>query len=397
MGPGGRELRAPQQYDVLVGTGGLGSGIYFALDSNATLGREESRGAYLLNRRDFGKLHIISHYVKVLLGKDFLVLPVGRVGKDRAGQAVRRELRRAGIDLSYVSTDPLLPTLFSVCFSYPSGEGGNLTTLNSASSAVNKEAVAAAEPLFEEFEHRGIALVAPEVPLPAREVLLSLATKYDFLRVGSFVTAELREAEVIPLIRSLDLLAINLEEAAGLAGTASEATPADVVAAAVEIARSQFSGLVMVVTGGRLGSWVWDGVRVRHDVGINVEVVNSAGAGDAHLAGLIVALAAGLGIQDANAFATIVSTLKVESEDTIAWGIDGSSVEKAAVASGRRLPPRLLDRLARAREGAAPVASKEDPQVGEAGIRAVGMKRPAQNRLAASLKFSSAAQTRKEK
>ena len=69
-----------------------------------------------------------------------------------------------GVDLSNISTDESLPTLFSVCFAYPSGDGGNLTTLNSASAAVTCEAVKATEPLFARFQRRGIGLVLPEVP-----------------------------------------------------------------------------------------------------------------------------------------------------------------------------------------------------------------------------------------
>jgi sugar/nucleoside kinase (ribokinase family) len=309
---------------------------------------------YLLDRRDFGKLHIISHYVQTLLGGQLLVVPVGRVGDDSAGERVKRDLRQVGIDLSYISTDGSNPTLFSVCFAYPSGEGGNLTTLNSASGRVTEEDVAATEPLFERFEHQGIAVVLPEVPLPARAGLLRLATRYDFLRVGSFVAGELRDASFGPLIRSLDLLAINLEEAAVLADVAPETEPSEIVAAAIETAASRYQGLLIVVTAGKFGSWVWDGASLSHDSGIPARVVNSAGAGDAHLSGLLVALASGLAIDEANTFATVVSTLKVAGPDTIAWDIDAASLEKAAIAFQRPLPPRLRERLAYGREPALP-------------------------------------------
>jgi ribokinase len=331
---------------VLIATGGLGSGIHLALDGDETLGREESRGAYLLDHRDFAKLHIISHYVQKLLGGRLLVVPIGRVGNDSAGEAVKQDLRQVGIDLSYVGTDESIPTLFSVCFAYPSGEGGNLTTLNSASAAVTRESVAATEPLFERFEHRGIGVVAPEVPLPARAALLRLATKYDFLRVGSFVPGELRDASSASLIRSLDLLAVNLEEAAALAGMAPEAEPSEIVTAAMKVAASRYEELLIVITAGKAGSWVWDGVTLSHDSGIPAQVVNSAGAGDAHLSGLLVALASGLAINEANAFATVVSALKVAGRDTIAWEIDAATVEEAATAFQRPLPPQLRKRLA---------------------------------------------------
>ena len=52
----------------LVGVGGIGTGLFFALEGQHTLGRNESRPARLLNIRDYCKLHIISHYIAILLG-----------------------------------------------------------------------------------------------------------------------------------------------------------------------------------------------------------------------------------------------------------------------------------------------------------------------------------------
>ena len=55
-------------YRRMIAIGGIGSGIFFALDGNHTLGRDESRLGRLLDIRDYCKLHIISHYVARLLG-----------------------------------------------------------------------------------------------------------------------------------------------------------------------------------------------------------------------------------------------------------------------------------------------------------------------------------------
>jgi ribokinase len=347
-----------------VATGGLGSGIYLALEGNETVGREESRGAYILDRRDFAKLHVIVHYVKTLLGDELLVVPVGRVGTDSSGGEVRRELQDLAMDLTYVSTDPQFPTLFSVCFAYPSGEGGNLTALNSASAALTPADARSVEPVFERFQHRGIALVAPEVPLDAREALLHLAGSYDFLRVGSFVAGELRNPEARRLLGHLDLLSINAEEAAALADMPPGKEPADIAAAAVDAVQAHNRQLLLVVTAGKAGSWVWDGNALTHDPGIRAKVANSAGAGDAHLAGLVVGLACGLALTDANSFATVLSALKVEAEDTISWEITSTSAVAAAAAHHRALPSQLLDRIgqvpADARERANPRPQHQD-------------------------------------
>ena len=284
--------------------------------------------------------------MQTLLGGRLVIVPVGRVGNDAAGESVKQDLGRIGIDLAHVNTDESLPTLFSVCFAYPSGEGGNLTTVNSASAAVTRDAVAATEPVFDRFAHRGIAVAIPEVPLAARAELLRLATRYDFLRVGSFVAGELREPSAAALIRNLDLLAINVDEAAAFAGVSSAAPVDEIVAAAVAVARDAYGELLLVVTAGGSGSRVWDGVALRRDTGVEVRVVDAAGAGDAHLSGLLVALASGLAVEEANAFATVLSALKVTAPDTIAWGIDMASLEEAATAFERPMPRQLLTPVA---------------------------------------------------
>ncbi len=331
--------------DVLIGTGGLGTGIFFALAGEETIGREESRGGYLLDSRDFGKLHIVCHYVSVLLSEDFAVVPVGRVGPDQAGQSVLADLRAAGIDTSHVATDQERPTLFSVCFTYPGGEGGNLTALNSASAEVSAADVRAAGPVFERFAGRGIAVSVPEVPLAARAELLRQAGEHSFLRVGSFVTAELRTEAARRLLDQLDVLAINSDEAAALAGCDPADSPAAVAQAATELVSSRYPELSLVVTAGRHGSWTWDGRELIADQGIETTARNAAGAGDAHLGAVISGLAAGTGLAEANSFATVVSALKVQSPDTISAGLDVAGVLAAAAAAGRVIPARLRERL----------------------------------------------------
>lgn len=333
--------------DILIGTGGLGTGIFFALQGEGTLGREESRGGYLLDSRDFGKLHIVCHYVSVLLSDDFRVLPVGRVGPDPAGQGVLADLRAAGIDISRVVTDPVRPTLFSVCFTYPNGEGGNLTALNSASAEVSGADIRTVAPVFERFAGRGIALAVPEVPMTARAALLRLAGEHGFLRVGSFVTAELRTETADRLLADLDVLAINADEAAALAGCDPEASAAAVTEAVAALVGSRYPQLSLVVTAGRQGSWVWDGGELTADPGIEARTRNAAGAGDAHLGAVIAGLAAGAGLAEANSFATVVSALKVESPDTIRADLDVASVLAAATAAGRVIPAPLRERLRR--------------------------------------------------
>ena len=250
-------------YRAMIGTGGIGSGMFFALNGNHTLGREESRAGIFLDQRDYCKLHIISHYVKVLLGPDFHTILAGKVGEDAVGRSLLDEMRQTGLDVRHVMVDPGSRTLFSVCFTYPDGSGGNLTAADLASEQVDAQTIAAAEPEFARYAGHGIALAAPEVPLAARLELLRLATHYDFFRAGSFVSAEVLPAIRMGLLEMLDLVALNIDEAATAIGLEMEQQPTEaIVQAAVERLSRDYPRLWISVTAGKQGSWSWDGSRL---------------------------------------------------------------------------------------------------------------------------------------
>jgi ribokinase len=314
-----------RSYDVVVGTGGLGTGIFLTLVGNHTLGREESRTAELLDNRDYCKLHIVCHYVQRLLGPTFPVLPVGKVGADEAGRSVVADMRAVGLDTSYVGLSQR-PTLFSVCFLYPDGDGGNLSSSTSASADVSAEDVLPARHVFETNRGRGVALALPEVPVATRAALLRLASEHDFFRVAAVVTGEVAEVLESGLLADVDLLSVNIEEAAALAGTSAEAPAVEVITAAVQALRAFNPAMLVVVTAGARGSWSWDGCALSHVPALDVGVISSAGAGDAHLAALVTATISGLDLGEANAFAALVSAMSVASPHTINPDVDAASV-----------------------------------------------------------------------
>ncbi len=307
-----------RHYQAMIGVGGIGSGMFFRLDGDHTLGREESRSGYFLDRKDYCKLHIISHYVQTLLGRDFRVIPVGKVGGDDVGQRLVDEMQQTGFMMDYVDRSSGDQTLFSFCFIYPDGGGGNMTTSDSACSKVNASFVLKAESEFVHFFGKGIALAAPEVPLEARATLLELATKYQFLRVASFTSGEIGSAVQSGLLRQVDLLGINLDEAAAAVGLSiTDHTPEAIVEAAVKTFCDINPKILLSITKGKDGSWSWDGSKLTHVPVFQVQVQNTAGAGDAHLAGLIAGLTAGLSLSEAQQLATLTGGSSVESPHTI--------------------------------------------------------------------------------
>ncbi len=334
------------RFRALVGVGGIGSGTFFALQGNETLGREESRLGHFLDRRDYCKLHIIAHYVATLLGPDFLTLPVGRIGDDEIGPRLVKEMRDAGLDTRFVKVAPGHPTLYSFCFVYPDGSGGNLTTDDSACSTIDASDLAAVEGELERFRGAGVALAAPEVPLAARATLLDIGRKHGFFNVATFSSEDIPIAQEQGLIGKLDLLAMNRHEAATLARLhAEECSPKTIVESAAAILIPRYPRLLISMTMGGKGSWICEGRRAIYRPAIPARVCSTAGAGDAHLAGLIVGLSAGLSFEQSHELASLLASFTVTSPHTIHPGANRGSLRDFALQSGVSLSQEVHELL----------------------------------------------------
>ncbi|CAN5336857.1 hypothetical protein BH23BAC3_BH23BAC3_02890 [soil metagenome] len=334
------------RYKAMIGVGGIGSGTFFKIHGNHTLGREESRSGYFLDQKDYCKLHIISHYMKTLLGTDFRVLPIGRLGSDDTGKKLMREMEITGFDLRYVDVLPGIQTLFSFCFSYPDGSGGNLTTSDSACSKVTPEYVLKAEESFEAFKGEGIALAVPEVSLEARLQLLKLAAKYHFFKVASFSSEEMKEVLYDDSLSMVDLLAINLDEASALAGLhAPDHLPSNIIEKVIKVCSKVNSSMILSITCGKSGSWSWDGTSLNHFPSIHVNVINTAGAGDAYLSGLLTGLTAGFSLKESHQIASLTGSFSVTSPHTIHEGLHKNSLTEFTKKSKIVLTEQLKQRM----------------------------------------------------
>ncbi len=290
-------LASDSPFRRLVGVGGIGTGLFFALEGEHDLGRNESRPGRLLDARDYCKLHIVAHYPAVLLGAcagsaPFQVLPVGKIGCDEPGRRSREEMAAAGMDTRFVESVSGHPTLLSVCFQYPDGSGGNITATDSAAALLQASDIDAAQAFL---GPEAIALAVPEVPLPARRHLLRLATQAGALRAAAFNSAEIAEARALGCFSEVDLVSLNEDEAAALAGASWDAdAPGRLLAACAEALQRQQPSSRAVVTAGAHGAFAFDGRGWQHATALPVEVAGTAGAGDALLGGVLTGLAAGL-------------------------------------------------------------------------------------------------------
>jgi len=348
----GRDLTVTE---LLVGTGGIGWGVIFALLGDHPLGREESRAGLLRQGRDYCKLHIISHYFTALLppGRNMCVLPVGKVGDDESGRRLTGEMAAVGMDLRYVHRIAEAPTLFSVCLLYPDTAGGNITAANSASSLVGPGDIDLAVPEMASHRGRGMALAAPEVPLAARARLLARAGEFGFFRAASFTTAEMAEVLRANLLADVDLLATNIDEAAALAGLGPALDAEEILAACANTAYRFNPGIMLCVTAGHSGSWGFHLGDWEYIPALDADAVSTAGAGDAYLAAVLAALIQGAdfirhpgrqrgtltegAVSTACDYGALVAGISVTSPHTIHPDLDAGMVRAYCEAHGLKL------------------------------------------------------------
>ena len=322
-------------YQQIIGVGGIGTGMFFALHGTHTLGRNESRAGELLNVRDYCKLHIVLHCVAKLLGArpdgmPFRVLPIGIVGNDHAGHRLQQEMTQAGMDVSCVRQHSNKPTLFSVCFQYPGGEGGNITTSNSAATELaTTDLDQLVPPLLAGNGKRTMAIAIPEVPLEVRKHFLGLATNAGAFRAASFVSGEITTARAAGHFSLVDMVAVNETEAAELVGLHFRPqAPQVFIETCLQFLRS-YPELQMIVSVGKHGAYAFSNGTWSYSSAPDVNVASTAGAGDALLGGVLAGLACG---------APLLRTNK-EDPNTVESALDLGVL----VASLKCLSPHTID------------------------------------------------------
>lgn len=284
----------------VVGIGGIGTGTIFELLGNQNLGRNESRMGQQLDARDYCKLHIVEHYISVLMGSKnrsnpFLVFAVGNVGDDVAGSELIREMADAGIDTSYVKVVSDYKTLFSVSFVYPDKSGGNITASNSAASALSSGQIDVCSTDLARAGERGIALCLPEVSMDVRKEFLRTSAKHGSYCVASFTSGEMEMVRELNLLSQVDLLALNRDETAAISGGSyTEATSNELLDGCAAVARAANPEIRILSSAGASGVHIFENGEWSHAHAISSDVISTAGAGDALLAGTLAGLSAGL-------------------------------------------------------------------------------------------------------
>jgi sugar/nucleoside kinase (ribokinase family) len=338
------------KFQRIIGTGGIGSGMFFKFDANHTLGRNESRSGELMQFKDYCKLHIIMHYMAVLLGggseSGLDIYPMAIVGNDEVGRSLIQEIRNTGISVQYIKTAAEAGTLFSVCFQYPDSTGGNITTSNSASSLLTPLDIDGFFNTMPVDEISELMLAAPEVPLDARIRLLEYGRARGSFNVSAVSSSEVSGFKNYGGFAKTDFLSVNIDEARTIAGIKDETTAAvDIARCCIRVLSEENPNILVTVTNGPFGSYAWKNGCQEFIHPLKTKAIGTGGAGDAFLSGVISGMCCGLPflkgrndeffsetpMKSAVELGTLLASLSVTSPDTIHREVDAHLLFEYAV------------------------------------------------------------------
>jgi ribokinase len=204
---------------------------------------------------------------------------VGAVGADDWGNELRAMLAAEGVNFEHVARLADHPTGVAVILVAPSGENAILVA-SGANMALTTDHVEGARA---EIEGADVLLlqneVPPEVNLRAAEIAAG-AKKRVILNA-----APARELDPA-LSALLDVLIVNRGEARALAGVAEDD---DVSPPGLARRLSSRGAGLVAITLGAEGALLFDGEKVFREPAPKVKAIDTAGAGDAFVAALVVA------------------------------------------------------------------------------------------------------------
>lgn len=226
------------------------------------------------------------------------------LGDDAYGAAALALLEGEGVDISLVRRMPNVPT--GVGFITIDANGDNAIAVDlGANRLLSPEDVDRAEEVIAAAD-----VVLAQLEIPSETALRAMAVAR---RHGVRTILDPAPAQPLPVdgLANVDILTPNLSEARTLSG--HDSLEASMLAEAM---RGMGAGTV-ILTVGEDGAWTTDGATPRVTPAYKAEAVDTTGAGDAFSAALAVALAEGVELDQAVAFACAAGAYAVQSLGTV--------------------------------------------------------------------------------
>ncbi len=222
---------------------------------------------------------------------------IGYIGDDAAGQIVKSELEKIGLNTTRLVTDRALPTGICIVAVHPDAERSFIIS-SGANSRLNSGEMAISGLTPGDFFHLGGGLLLTEAQYVLKQVqALGATVSVDV----SLDTSGQWWTLLAPLLPFTDIFMANASEAEHLTGATDPAQAVRKLAAAGP-------GLVIVKLG-RRGAYAFTSTWEGHILPFRVEAVDTTGAGDAFAGSLLYGLARGWEVQQAATFANAVGAL----------------------------------------------------------------------------------------
>lgn len=217
------------------------------------------------------------------------VAMVGRIGDDAFGLTLAADLADAGVDASYVGTDPDAATGVALIVVDDTGQN-SIVVAPGANMRLLPDHVGRAREIIARSD---VLLIQLEVPIPTVLRAAELAHAQ-----GVTVVLNPAPAQPVPgeLLAAVDVLVPNESETSLLTGMAVGDECDSAEAAAALLAREVGT---VILTLGKRGALLAHAGQIHHFPAFDVTPVDTTAAGDAFLGGFAVALAEGRPLREA--------------------------------------------------------------------------------------------------
>ena len=224
---------------------------------------------------------------------------MGRVGDDDFGQSLINILAMENVDTSGISLDSSEKTGIAIICVDSNGENTIVAVYGANMACGSQEIEATAERISES----SVLLIQNEIPAFTSQNISARCKE-----IGTTIVWDPAPAsnEHIHLLQASDFVTPNEIEATALAGI--EVSTVDSAIKACEII-SSMGKATPIIKMGELGVVYMDPHRIKHQIGFEVDAIDTVAAGDAFNAGFAVALTEGLNVNGAVRFACAAGAL----------------------------------------------------------------------------------------
>ena len=223
----------------------------------------------------------------------------GIIGDDKLGEIALELYRREGVDTSYLTVYHGTPTGVGFIILNEAGHNGIILDMGA-----NKMMDAAfVDRLEDQIKASDIVMSVLEIPLEAAGQAMRLGKKH-----GVRTILNPAPAQILPdyILQNVDFLTPNETELRILMGLKpDDPNPTEELARSL---KSRWEG-TLIVTLGEHGALLFDGTDLQYVPPVGVDAVDTTGAGDAFNAGLAVAMAEGVSLEEAVKFANCTGAL----------------------------------------------------------------------------------------